>query len=189
MALSWKDSGTVVPAVLLAGGVAYGVTAWGYDLGTSAQPGPGLLPFFIAVAVVLSAAAWLITTARHRPTDHELFLPLVPASAQEDPAVAPLAVEAAGGAEPAAPDETLHWGRIAGVALAAILVFPVSSWVGLVGAAAVLAAVTAALMRTRWFTAVVIGAVFGVLGYLVFEQWLGVPLPDGFLFTQGGIFT
>ena len=183
MGLSWRNASTVVPAVLLVGGAAYGVTAWGYGLGSGAQPGPGLFPFAIAVALVLSAAVWLVTEARRTPAGQEQPLPFVPFVAGVEPALASSVTHA----EEAGPDDDdrLSWGRVAGVALAGTLVIPLSTWIGLIAATGVLVGVAALLMRARAVTAVAIGVVFAVLAYLLFEQWLGVPLPDGFLLTMG----
>ncbi|MDT0275931.1 tripartite tricarboxylate transporter TctB family protein [Blastococcus goldschmidtiae] len=186
MGLSWKSPDTVVPGVLLLGAIVYGTTAWGYDLGTGSNPGPGLFPFAVAIAVVLSSATWLVTVARERPRPQDQPTPSAPPAGHDDPGL-PSSVATAEEGGPEEPDETLDWPRIGGVAVAALLVIPLSTWIGLVPAAGVLATATAALMRVRLVVAVVVGLVFGVLAYLVFEQWLDVPLPNGFLLTQGGI--
>lgn len=182
MGLSWKNPGAVVPAVLLVGAIAFGVAAWGYGLGSGTAPGPGLFPFVVAVAVVLSSIGWLVTTAREPAhlQDHPVLVG--PCHDHPDLASSAAVAEEAG---PEDPDESLDWRRIGGVALAAVLVIPLSTWIGLVAASGVLAAVTARLMRVRPWLALLLGVVFTAAAYLLFDMWLDVPLPDGFLLTQG----
>lgn len=182
MGLSWRGAGTVVPAVVVVGGVLYGVTAWGYGIGTAARPETGLFPFIVAVGLVLSAATWLVTTALQRPVPHEHDpvreqLEFGPAS--HDPFLG----------EEAGPDDddSLHWWRVGGVALAGTLVIPLSTWIGLVATAGVLVLTAGLVMRARPVAAVAVAAGFTLVAYLVFERWLSVPLPDGFVFTMGAI--
>jgi len=181
MALSVKGAHTVVPALLVVGGVAFGVTAAGYGVGTIEQPGSGLFPVVIAVALVVSAVAWLVTTARDRPDLH------APDPVQDQLEHGPVSSEFFTAEEADADDETLNWWRVAGVALAGTLVIPVATWIGLVATTGLLVLTTALTMRARTLPALGLAAVFTVIAYLVFERWLSVPLPDGFLFTKGSL--
>jgi len=144
--------------VVLLLGVGFGVAALGEGLGTLADSGAGLFPF--AVAVVMVAASGVVLAQELRGT-----APVGPAD--ED-------------------DEDFHgdvdWLRIGGVLAASLLVPVIASTLGLVTTLSLATAATARIMGlTGWWRPVVLGAGFGLAVWLIFVQWLYVPLPAGSL--------
>jgi putative tricarboxylic transport membrane protein len=55
---------TFVDAALVAFGAIISAVSWAYGFGSLARPGPGLYPFFVGLAVCLSAFFTLISDAR-----------------------------------------------------------------------------------------------------------------------------
>lgn len=53
----------VVSAVLIAVGAGAGTLAWHLDIGSAAEPGPGMWPLIVSVAMVVLAAVQLIRPA------------------------------------------------------------------------------------------------------------------------------
>lgn len=146
--------GMVVPAVLVALGVAYGVLAVGEGIGTLADTGAGFFPLVVAVVLVAASVAVLVQSRNGTPAAEE---------AEED----------AG---------DVHWWRIAGVLGAALIVPLLGETVGMVVTLSVALVLIAKIMGvTRWLNAVILGVGFGAATWLIFVYWLYVPLPAGTL--------
>lgn len=150
----------VTPQVLAAGsmlalGLAYGALAVGEGLGSVGDTGAGFFPF--VVALVLVAAATTVLVQSRRGT----------APAEDD--------------DPER-DDDVHWWRIAGVLVAALLVPAVGDTVGMVVTLSVSLVLIAKIMGvSRWSSAVILGVAFGAATWLIFVYWLYVPLPAGTL--------
>lgn len=160
-----QPSPRVVPWVPVAAtiiGVGYAALAIGYGMGSSTAPGPGTVPFFVGAALAVAGAVVSVTERRAsaHETDH--------ATATEDAS----SQEAAS-----------RFGVLLTLGLvAAICAFVIwqSRIVGLLPAVGIAAAATAWIMRTRLVAALLTGLGFFLIAYLVFEQWLQVPLPHGY---------
>lgn len=145
--------GMVVPAVLVALGVAYGVLAVGEGIGTLADTGAGFFPLVVAVVLVAASVAVLVQSRNGTPAEE----------AEED-------------------SGDVHWWRIAGVLGAALIVPLLGETVGMVVTLSVALVLIAKIMGvTRWLNAVILGVGFGAATWLIFVYWLYVPLPAGTL--------
>lgn len=147
---------TSTAAVTLVLGVLYGIAALGEGLGSMADSGAGLFPFGVAVVLVIASAVVLVQEARGTS---------IAGPADED-------------------DEEFHgdvdWLRIGGVLATSLLVPLVGSTIGLITTLSVVTAVIARIMGlSGWRRPVLLGAGFGVAAWLIFVQWLYVPLPAG----------
>jgi hypothetical protein len=153
------------PDVIAAGsllvlGLLYGALALGEGLGTMADSGAGFFPFVVALALVAASVTVLLRSRRPTPGD---------VTPPEDD------TEGAG-------DGDVRWWRIAGVLAAALLVPAVGDTVGMVVTLAISLVLIAKIMGvSRWSSAVIFGLSFGAATWLIFVQWLSVPLPGGTL--------
>lgn len=148
---------TIAAATLLALGLLYGGLALNEGLGTMAETGSGFFPFLVALVLVASSVAVLVRERRR-------------------------------GAEPESPageDEfagTVHWWRVVGVVLAALLVPLLGTTVGMIVTLSVSLVLIAKIMGlSRWSSALILGLAFGAATWLIFVYWLFVPLPTGVL--------
>jgi len=144
--------------VVLALGALYGIAAFGEGIGSLSESGAGLFPLAVAAVLVPSAAVVLVQEMRGTAFSG-------PADEDDDEFVG-----------------DVDWLRIAGVLGTALAVPLVGPTVGLVTTLSIATAATARIMGSRgWIGAAALGAGFGVAVWLVFVQWLYVPLPAGSL--------
>lgn len=156
--LRWASIETTTAAILVSLGVVFAIGALREGLGSMADSGPGLFPFL--VAVVLIAAGFAVLVQELRGTAH-----VVPADEDDDDF-----------------QGEIDWIRIAGVLLAALAVPILGETVGLISTLSVATVLMAKVMGMRgWIAPIIFGALFGLATWLVFVQWLYVPLPSGTL--------
>jgi hypothetical protein len=143
---------------LLVLGLLYGVLAVGEGIGTMAETGAGFFPLVVAVVLVAASVTLLVQGLRGTP-------------------------RAEPGAEDGADDgDDVHWWRVAGVLVVALLVPAVGDTVGMVVTLSISVVLAAKIMGvSRWTSAVVLGVAFGATTWLVFVRLLYVPLPAGTL--------
>ncbi|WP_219412459.1 tripartite tricarboxylate transporter TctB family protein [Pseudonocardia nigra] len=155
-----RMAGAATPAAVAGAGAAYAVHSLGYGLGSITAPDAGFVPFLAGCLLAGSGAVVAVGAYRRaRP------VPVAPAD--EPAAVA---------APRLRPVPTLA----AVVGLLAIVLWQ-TNVVGLLPATAVLVGAAAYLMRIRIPGAVCTGVAFYFAAFLVFEYWLGIPLPHGYL--------
>lgn len=148
----------VAALLLTAVGLVYAVLAWQEGLGTLAESGAGFFPFTVAVVLVASGITVVVQELRSE-----------------------------GGTVLADEDDDdfqgdVHWWRITGVLLAALAVPLVGNVLGFVVTLSIAFIVIAKVMGlSGWRRPVVLGATFGAAVWLIFVQWLFVPLPSGIL--------
>lgn len=148
-----------LPAGAAVVGVAYAVTAHGYGLGTIEQPGPGSLPFAVGVVTALVGTALTALSLLGRTSP----------SAEED-----------SGRDG---ERTSRFGvakTLLIVVLACVFMIWQSHIIGLLPAVGVGVAVLSWTLRSRVVTAVLTGLGFYLVTFLLFQQWLEVPLPRGY---------
>ncbi|WP_199434503.1 tripartite tricarboxylate transporter TctB family protein [Qaidamihabitans albus] len=146
-------------ATLLGLGLLYGGLALDEGLGTVPDTGAGFFPFLVALVLVASSITVLV---RERPRGTEADAP-----ADEDE-------EGFAG--------TVHWRRVVGVVLAALLVPLFGTTVGMIVTLSIALVLIAKIMGlSRWSSALILGLAFGAATWLIFVYWLFVPLPTGTL--------
>lgn len=160
--MSAARPGGLLPAALVVLGGVYGWQATTYGLGALDRPGSGLLPFAAGLGLVVTGAVLLA-----RRPEAERALPEQAAGAVEQDL------------EPGARVGTTA-ALLVAAAICAFVVWQ-SRIIGLLPAASVAAAATSFLMRSGWRAALLTGLGFLVFAHLVFERWLEVPLPRGYL--------
>lgn len=149
-----REAATALVVLVL--GVGFGAAAMDEGLGSLADSGAGLFPFGVALVMVAASGLVLVQELRGTaPVDQIL----------ED-------------------DEEFHgdvdWLRIGGVLTVSLLVPVIASTLGMVTTLSIATAGTARVMGlTGWLRPVLLGAGFGVAVWLLFVQWLYVPLPVG----------
>ncbi|TXL60722.1 tripartite tricarboxylate transporter TctB family protein [Aeromicrobium terrae] len=147
---------SVTAGALLVVGVAYGVGALNEGFGSVHDTGAGFFPFLVAVILVPAAAFVLVQELRGTATS-------APADEDEEDF-----------------QGEVHWPRIGGVLVASAVVPAVGDDVGLVTTLSVAMIVIAKIMGLKgWWAPVALGVAFGVATWLIFVQWLYVPLPAG----------
>ena len=150
------EADTVTAAVLTILGLCYGALALTEGIGPLADTGAGFFPLIVAVVLVASSA-WVLV---RRP------LPAEPADDSDDDS----------------PEGGIHWWRVAGVVLAAMLVPLFGAIVGMIVTLSISLVFIAKIMGVRrWSSAVLLGGGFGAASWLIFVYWLFVPLPAGTL--------
>lgn len=151
--------GAGLPAAVAVLGLAYAATAYGYDVGSLSAPGPGALPFAVGVFTALVGGVLAIGALTR-----------------------PRASAAPAGTEESA-ELTSRFGpgtTLAIVVVTCVFIIWQSRIIGLLPATGVGTAVLAWTLRARLATAVLTGLGFYLAAYLLFDQWLEVPLPRGY---------
>jgi hypothetical protein len=149
---------------LVAVGVAYLAYAARYPMDTLATPGPGIFPRAVG-ALVAALAAWqavraaLAQTARRSGEAH------------------PPGSETADGAPPDA-DE---WKPMLMVAIIVVYLLVVSGLGFLVSTGILVVACSKLMATPGWRSPVLLALGAALSCYVIFEVWLKVPLPRGFL--------
>jgi hypothetical protein len=167
--------GVIPSASLLVLGLLYAVLAVDDGLGTMADTGGGFFPFVVAIVLIASSATVLVRS--HRGT-----APGAPAGDDEAAGAGGGAAEGDRGGGDGEDDGDVHWWRIAGVLVAALLVPAVGGTVGMIVTLSVSLVLIAKVMGvSRWSSAVILGIGFGAATWLIFVHWLLVPLPSGTL--------
>ena len=146
-------AGAVVQSLLWLGlGILVLILSQNYNMGTLREPGPGALPFGLGLVIVLLSAILLINSLRKGKL--------------EKPPV---------------------FGKQARKVIAAVAFLVIDTLflesLGYLIAIFILIVVIMLIMKPRqWISAVVLGAVSSVSTYVLFDTWLKVSLPKGFLY-------
>ncbi|PXY27800.1 tripartite tricarboxylate transporter TctB family protein [Prauserella muralis] len=149
----------IAAATLLGMGLLYGFLALNEGLGTMADTGAGFFPFVVALVLVASSITVGVRDRRAEPDSG--------APADDD------GEDFAG---------TVHWWRVVGVVLVALLVPLFGTTVGMIVTLSVSLVLIAKIMGlARWSSALILGVAFGAATWLIFVRWLYVPLPAGTL--------
>ncbi len=144
----------VVSLVLLVLGAWFMVEACRVGLGDFGNPGPGVFPLLVAALLVATSAASLVEELR--------------ATSEPEPE------EDFGG--------DVAWGKILGALAITALVPVLAGTTGFITTLSVAIALMARLLGAAgWLRSALLGAGFGVAVWLIFVQWLLVPLPVGSL--------
>lgn len=147
---------TATAAILALLGLVYGQQAWKEGLGTPADTGAGFFPAIVAAVLAISACVVLV---------------------QDICATADATVDDEDSAEFGG---DVDWWRLLGVLAASLTVPLVADRVGFVVAVSVAVVVIAKIMGLKgWRGPLIMGLGFGAAVWLVFVQWLFVPLPAG----------
>ncbi|EHR50648.1 Tripartite tricarboxylate transporter TctB family [Saccharomonospora marina XMU15] len=161
MTVGWVrgNADPIAAGALLGLGLLYGGLALDEGLGTIAETGAGFFPLLVAVVLVASSAAVLLRERRRRTDSGQ------PAAEDGD--------DFAG---------TVHWWRVIGVVLAALLVPLLGTTLGMIVTLSISLVLIAKIMGlSRWSSALILGVAFGAATWLIFVYWLYVPLPTGTL--------
>lgn len=167
MKLGWVrgNADPIAAGALLGLGLLYGGLALDEGLGTIAETGAGFFPLLVAVVLVASSAAVLLRERRRRTDSGQ-----------------PAAEEGEGDGDGDDFAGTVHWWRVIGVVLAALLVPLLGTTLGMIVTLSISLVLIAKIMGlSRWSSALILGVAFGAATWLIFVYWLYVPLPTGTL--------
>jgi len=155
MAEAKKKSELVTASVLLAFSMAYTLSSLRLRIGKISNPGPGLMPLLLGIALAACALVYLIRELQSRPV----------------------------GAESSGTDGSGLWTahRVPLFIVAAVVAYPfLLAWLGFLAATTLVVSAVMLLLRFKtpaW--SIGIGIVMSVLCYLLFARALGVVLPSG----------
>lgn len=151
---------------LLVLGLLYGVLAVGEGIGTMAETGAGFFPLVVATVLVAASVTLLVQGLRGTPRGE----PGAESGAES------------GGESGGESGDDVHWWRVAGVLVVALLVPAVGATVGMIVTLSISVVLAAKIMGvSRWTSAIILGAAFGAATWLLFVRLLYVPLPAGTL--------
>jgi len=145
--------GSVVQGFLWLGlGILVLILSQKYSMGTLREPGPGALPFGLGIVFILLSIILLITALRKGETDKPPI-----------------------------------FGKQASKVVAAIAFLVIDTLflesLGYLIAIFILIVVIMLIMKPRqWISALVLGSISSISTYVIFDIWLKVSLPKGFLY-------
>lgn len=165
-----------VNIALMVVGVATVIGGIRYGFGSLSSPGSGFVPSLVGAALVGFSAFLLMQSLRNgrEGGDEGVGNSAISHDVALEPAVAITKSASTRLSTPLA---------VLACMVCFAFVLLATEFLGLLITSSIVVGVLAYLMRTRWWTSILLGIGFYATSYLIFAMWLAIPLPFGSITT------